>query len=237
MFSGTQARDTVERYDQLASRYDRLHRRWLRHAGGEAQAALEALVRALAGPGKQVLDAGCGTGQLARSLLSEGMPPETITLLDPSRQMLEQCADLPVHKVVGWLEALPFEDDSFDIITCVWALETTMDPDQALHELCRVVRPGGALCLAFCADRPARGVTDSVMRQALLYRGTGRFLSLPRVVRTLERVGGFSVCTIPSHGPAATILARRDAGVMPDAVSLPKSMGAMVPGWFRADAF
>lgn len=209
MFALARPRSVVARYDKLASRYDRLHRRWLRHAGGEAQAALEALVRVLATPDKQFLDAGCGTGNLARSLLSEGTPPATMTLLDPSRQMLAQCADLPVQKVTGRLEALPFGDSAFDIVTCVWALETTSDSDLALQELCRVVRPGGVLCLVFCADMPARGVADSVMRQALLYRGTGRFLSRQRVIETIEGISGFTARTIPSNGPAATLFAKR----------------------------
>lgn len=209
MFAQNRTPSMVERYDTLAPSYDKLHHRWLRYAGGEAQAALEALVRALVAPGQQVLDAGCGTGQLARALLSEGMLPARMTLLDPSKAMLAQCADLPVPKVVGRLESLPFDNDTFDIVTCVWALETATDPEIALKELCRVVRPGGVLCLAFCADTPARGLTDSVMRQALLYRGTGRFLSRDRVIDAIESVSGFTVRSVPTHGPAATLLAKR----------------------------
>ena len=219
MFAQNRLRTTVEQYNTLAPRYDKLHNRWLRHAGGEAQAALEALVRALITPDKQFLDAGCGTGHLARSLLSEGMPPATMTLLDPSHAMLAQCADLPVPRITGRLEALPFTDATFDIVTCVWALETTSDPNFALAELCRVVRPGGVLCLAFCADMPARGLTDSVMRQALLYRGTGQFLSRRHVTQWIESVGGFSVSTIPTNGPAATLLAKRS--ISPEVVQTP----------------
>lgn len=209
MLADILTRDVIDRYDALAARYDRLHRRWLRFAGGEAQAALEALVRAHASPEKQLLDAGCGTGNLARSLLSEGIPPAAVTLLDPSQKMLAQCADLAVPKVQGRLEALPFTDSAFDIVTCVWALETTAEPDLALNELCRVVRPGGVLCLTFCADQPARGMTDSAIRQAMLYRGTGRFLSRQRVIDRIEGTSGFTVRAIPSNGPAATLLAKR----------------------------
>src|SRR6056297_2190782 len=70
MFAQTPISDRVDQYERLAPRYDRLHHRWLRHAGGEAQAALEALVRALATPNSKLLDAGCGTGKLARTLIS-----------------------------------------------------------------------------------------------------------------------------------------------------------------------
>lgn len=216
MFAQTLRRDGVQQYDRLAPRYDRLHHRWLRHAGGEAQAALEALVRALAGPDTALLDAGCGTGNLARTLIAEGLPLLALTLLDPSEAMLARCADIPVPKIMGRLEALPFGDRSFDIVTCVWALETVPNPDVALAELCRVVRPGGVLCLVFCADMPARGLTDSLMRQALLYRGTGQLLSRKHVIETIESIAGFSVCAIPSNGPAATLLAKRTVETVTD---------------------
>ncbi len=209
MLAETPISDAVDLYDKLAPRYDKLHHRWLRHAGGEAQAALEGLVRALATPNSKFLDAGCGTGNLARALIAEGMPPNLMTLLDPSAAMLARCADIPVPKIQGRLESLPFEDGTFDLVTCAWALETVPDPYLALTELCRVVRAGGALCLAFCADEPARGLADGLMRQALLFRGTGRFMSRSRLMQAFERFENFEVRAIPSHGPASTLLARR----------------------------
>lgn len=213
MFAQTPIRDGVDQYEILAPRYDRLHHRWLRHAGGEAQAALEGLVRALATPNSKFFDAGCGTGNLARTLIAEGMSPNLMTLLDPSAAMLARCADIPVPKIQGRLEALPFEDGAFDLVTCVWVLETVPDPFPALTELCRVVRAGGALCLAFCADEPARGIVDGLMRQALLNRGTGRFLSRSRLMQAIESFEEFEVRAIPSQGPASTLLARRSGDV------------------------
>ncbi|MEE4212455.1 MAG: class I SAM-dependent methyltransferase, partial [Parvularcula sp.] len=118
-------------------------------------------------------------------------------------------------------EALPFGDGAFDLVTCVWALETVPDPFLALTELCRVVRPGGALCLAFCADEPARGLSDCLMRQALLFRGTGRFLSRYRLMQAIESFDGFEVRAIPSQGPASTLLARR-MGAVVQTPSMPK---------------
>ncbi|WP_299919532.1 methyltransferase domain-containing protein [uncultured Roseobacter sp.] len=209
MLAETPISDAVDLYDKLAPRYDKLHHRWLRHAGGEAQAALEGLVRALATPNSKFLDAGCGTGNLARALIAEGMSPNLMTLLDPSAAMLARCADIPVPKIQGRLESLPFEDGTFDLVACAWVLETVPDPHLALTELCRVVRAGGALCLAFCADEPARGLADSLMRQALLFRGTGRFMSRSRLMQAIERFENFEVRAIPSHGPASTLLARR----------------------------
>lgn len=215
MLAKTPISDAVDLYDKLAPRYDKLHNRWLRYAGGEAQAALEGLVRALATPSSKFLDAGCGTGNLARALIAEGMPPNLMTLLDPSAAMLARCADIPVPKIQGRLDSLPFEDGTFDLVTCAWALETVPDPHLALTELCRVVRAGGALCLAFCADEPARGLADGLMRQALLFRGTGRFMSRSRLMQAIGRFENFEVRAIPSHGPASTLLARRSGAATP----------------------
>ena len=66
---------------------------------------------------------------------------------------------------------MPFEDSEFDIVTCAWALETVPHPELALGELCRVVRPGGILCLAFCAKTLARDPAAWLMRQAIMWRG------------------------------------------------------------------
>jgi ubiquinone/menaquinone biosynthesis C-methylase UbiE len=201
--------DVVRLYDRLAPRYDRLHARWLRHAGGEAQAALEGAVRALLRPGMTLLDAGCGTGRLARALIAEGVPSAGTTLLDPSEAMLRRCADLPVRRVVGRLERLPFADGAFDIVTCAWAIETAARPEAALAELCRVVRPGGTLCLVFCADARGGGLAARLMRWSVERRGAGRFLHPGMVHDALVAASGVAPRWLPCRGPAAACLVRR----------------------------
>lgn len=196
-------------YDRIAPDYDRLHQRWLRHAGGEAQAALEAAVRALTTHNTTLLDAGCGTGAFARALIAEGMAPAQITLLDPSDEMLARCTDIPAQQVNGRLEALPFEDGAFEIVTCAWALETVPFPDLALRELCRVVRRGGVLCIAFCADTPARNLPDWLMRQSVTKRGAGIFLSERLIIKAIESQHDFRVRSLPCRGPVAALIARR----------------------------
>ena len=209
MISAVPHPDRIGLYDRLAHDYDRLHRRWLRHAGGEAQAALEAVVRVLAKPDANLLDAGCGTGAFVRALITEGMSPDRITLLDPSQAMLAYCSDIAARQIRGRLEAMPFEDGEFDIVTCAWALETVASPELALSELCRIVRRGGVLCTVFCADTPALALTDRLMRRALTRRGTGRFLSTSFVVNTIENCRGFEVRLLPCSGPAGALIARR----------------------------
>lgn len=201
--------DLVRLYDRLAPRYDHLHRRWLRYAGQGAQTALEASVRSLAAPGHRLLDAGCGTGAFARRLQAETLPQMALTLLDPSPHMLSFCADIDAERHLGRLEAMPFPDSRFDLVTCAWALETVPDVDQALREMCRVLRPGGALCLVFCADRQDVTFREKTMTLALSRRGSGRFLSPPAVARTLADRRDMRVRFLPCSGPATALVAFR----------------------------
>ncbi len=198
-------------YERMAPNYDLRHQRWLRFAGGEAQAALEAAVRMVLTPRSVILDAGAGTGRIARSLLAEGFPPEQVTLLEPSRAMLELCYDIPVTKRLGRIEEMPFADRSFDVVTCAWALEVVTQPEQALHELCRVLHTGGVLCLTFCSQAPLRDLGDWVMRSALKLRGTGNFLHTFDVVAALKETIPCEVQIMLCSGPASTIVARRRA--------------------------
>ena len=209
MFSLSPQMDLTSLYDRMAEDYDKRLSRWLRHAGGEAQAALEAVVRALTTPNSRLLDAGCGTGALARSLIAEGMRPERITLLDSSEAMLTRCVDIPAMKFKGRLEALPFEDGDFDIVVCAWALETVPSPQKAIREMCRVLRPGGTLCLAHCADNPVRGPFDWVMRHSVERRNAGRFLSHISMKKLIEDQDEFEVRSLPCKGPVGALIARR----------------------------
>ena len=209
MLSPTLPHDRVDLYDRIAPQYDKLHSRWLRYAGGEAQAALEAAVRAIATPHTRLLDAGCGTGRFARNLMEEGMPADRMTLLDPSEQMLAKCADLPLPKVKARLEELPFQDGEFDIVACAWALETTSSTEAAIAELCRVVSKGGVLCIAFCADVSTGSLASWVMQQALLRRNTGSFLQRDAVAAMIRNCGRFDIRTLPCNGPVAALIARR----------------------------
>jgi len=96
-----------------------------------------------AGPlaGRQVLDAGCGRGALARALLT-AYPSTVLTAMDLSPEMLAHAPE-GVTRRRGSIQSLPFEDGTFDVVYCVEALEHACNPEGAVGELCRVVRPGG----------------------------------------------------------------------------------------------
>ena len=150
-----------QRYNRLSDQYDRSHARWLRHEGGEAQCAFEGAAAALMRPDLSMLDVACGTGATIRRLIASAGAPSDLMLLDASQRMLDRCADLPGGRVKGLMQRLPFRADRFDLVTCAWGIETLDHPDPALAELVRVTRPGGHICLVFCAERPVRTICTS----------------------------------------------------------------------------
>lgn len=205
------ARALLARYGRIAPSYDRLHRRWLRHAGGEAQSAFEGAVTALIRPGMRILDVGCGTGALARRLHAQFGDTIDMTLLDACPQMLDRTHDIDVARIVGSIENLPVPDGAFDLVTCSWALETTTRTRRALAELLRATRPGGHVCIAFCADLRCSRVSEIVLKTAVKWRGTGRFLPLGDVEQALERLDVDGVRRLRCGGPAAVVLFSRPA--------------------------
>ena len=90
--------------------------------------------------GKSVLDLGSGTGAAYEQLLNF----ET-TALDPDKKMLELNAF--DNKVLGSAENLPFDDNSFDNVFCSFVWRNVSDTNKALHEVYRVLRPGGKFVL------------------------------------------------------------------------------------------
>jgi len=113
-----------------------LDRRWRRLAA-------ETVVR----PGDAVLDACCGTGDLAIAGERAG---GRVTGLDFSEQMLVRARGKSgtVDWVLGDVTALPFDDASFDAVTVGFGIRNVPDLDVGLAELARVLRPGGQVaCL------------------------------------------------------------------------------------------
>ncbi|MEO0637077.1 MAG: methyltransferase domain-containing protein [Pseudomonadota bacterium] len=193
-------------YDDVAETYGKAHARWLRFAGGEAQCAFEGAVTALLYPGIRLLDVACGTGTVARRLL-KGLEGKTdLVLLDASQQMLNFCEDIPARRVNGRMQDLPFEDSSFDLLTCAWGIETVDDPYPALSEFVRVTRHGGHVCIVFYADRPPRSIADRVLRHRISHSGRGSFL-VDRQIRELAvAAGARRIQSLHCSGSAAAMI-------------------------------
>jgi len=140
--SGRLAPDAVRTmFDRIAPVYDALNhgmtagldRRWRNETA-----------RAVVSSGDRVLDACCGTGDLALADLKAG---GRVTGLDFSERMLERARakSSQIEWVQGDALALPFADGSFDGATVGFGARNLDDLEAGLRELRRVLRPGGRL--------------------------------------------------------------------------------------------
>ena len=120
-------------------------------AGGRLAGRLFQLSRAvgeLAPPGGELLDLGCGSGELARHLAASGY---RVTGCDIAPTMLSQAALADVRHAVRWVrleprwQALPFAEGGLDAVVSASVLEYVPDPAAVLAECARVLRPGGVL--------------------------------------------------------------------------------------------
>jgi len=142
--SGTLAPDAVRgMFDRIAPVYDVMNRvmtagldqRWRRLA-----------VQEVVWPGDRVLDACCGTGDLAVQAERRGA---RVVALDFSPGMLERARRKSgtIEWVQGDALALPFADGEFDAATVGFGVRNLADLEGGLRELARVLRPGGKLAV------------------------------------------------------------------------------------------
>jgi SAM-dependent methyltransferase len=147
-------------YDWSARIYERIKQY---DAGDEQWFLGLPLARALALiPAPMVLDVATGTGRLPRALLRQPAFEGRVIGLDLSRRMLREAvrrtAQFADRLTYIWQDAqrLPFDDGTFDAVTCLEALEFTPNPRDVLAELVRVLRPGGVLLVTNRVGRDAR---------------------------------------------------------------------------------
>ena len=128
-------------FDRIAPVYDAMNRTMTAGLDGRWR---RATVAAVVLPGDAVLDACCGTGDLAIACARAG---GHVTGLDFSEPMLERARRKAPE--LEWVRAdlldLPFGDESFDAATVGFGVRNVEDLDRALRELRRVLRPGGRL--------------------------------------------------------------------------------------------
>lgn len=117
------------------ARYRAMRPEW-RSSGDQ----LEALVRGYVTAGSRVLDLGCGRGGVVELFwrdvaLAAGLDPDSPSLSG------HRAPGMPVVRGVG--ERLPFADESFDLIVCLWVMEHLKHPATVLREVRRVLMPAG----------------------------------------------------------------------------------------------
>jgi ubiquinone/menaquinone biosynthesis C-methylase UbiE len=157
-----------------------------------------------------VLDVGCGEGRVTRELRSRGWD---ITGIDASPAMIQLAseADPGGRYGVSDAAALPFDDDAFELVIAFMSLQDVDDPERAIAEAARVLRPGGLLCAALVHPLNSAGRfistesdspfviagsyleswrrEDDVARDGLEFRFYSEHRPLDRYARALEAAG------------------------------------------------
>ncbi len=133
---------TQDYYDRFAANYEAQRHHGYHKLIDELELGL---IRRY-GSGRDVFEAGCGTGLLLREAASVA---RSAVGLDLSRGMLGPARERGLKVVQGSLTAVPLPDDSFDLVYSMKVLAHVPPIQQAVAELTRLVRPGGHLLLEF----------------------------------------------------------------------------------------
>lgn len=161
---------------------------------------------------QSLLDLACGGGYFLRAVASECSGALSLTGMDISSKALEIAKkEAPGARFLnGVAEALPFERESFDVITCLGSLEHFLDIPGALHEIKRVAKKNARifilvpnifwykdlLAVLFTGDRKSRNQTQE------------RFASLGEWKDILEG-GGLKVLKICKYNGIAKAPAKQ----------------------------
>jgi SAM-dependent methyltransferase len=124
-------------------------------------------------PGMRVLDAACGTGNLSLPAARTGA---SVTGLDIAPNLIEQARanaaaeGLDIRFDVGDVEAMPYEDGSFDVVFTMFGAMFAPRADVTAAELKRVCRPGGVIAMA-------NWTPDAFIGQ--MFKATGKYVPPP----------------------------------------------------------
>src|SRR5262245_26033680 len=135
----------------IAPQYERMGA--ILSAGQDARWRRFLVSKTNAVPGATVLDVAAGTQLVSRELSAR--KNVRVVALDQSEPMLRAGRepnalarlDDRILPIVGQAERLPFADEAFDAVTFTYLLRYVDDPAATVHELSRVVRPGGSIAM------------------------------------------------------------------------------------------
>jgi len=142
---------------------------------------LEAVRRLLPKEGKGA-EIGVGTGRFAG--------PLGIRLgVEPSKAMAEIARKRGIEVIEGVAENLPFPDESLDYLLMVTTICFVDDPERALREAYRVLKPGGTLIIGFVDRNSPIGRYYEEHREESVFYREARFFSTEELLELLKKAG------------------------------------------------
>jgi len=113
--------------------------------------------------GKDILDVGCGSGHDALHFNNLGA---RVSGIDVSARSIEAArANVNGTFLVADMHALPFADNTFDVVTSWYALQAATDTERVLSEMVRVAKPGGTI--VYLAKHPIRSMLEGYVNDGL----------------------------------------------------------------------
>jgi SAM-dependent methyltransferase len=167
------------------------------------------------GPGP-VIDVGCGEGRAGRELVKLGY---RVVGLDRSPTMAAAAAsaDPAMPVLLADAAAMPFSDQSSDLVVACMSLLDVDDFDGAVSEIGRVLRPGGRVCLAVV--HPFVSARDEDTMRTASFRFSRPYLEPRRWADQIER-DGLTMTFTSMHRPlSAYVSALAANGMMISALS------------------
>lgn len=141
-------------FNAIARSYDlnnRIHSLW-RDEAWRKRTVLDAKVS----PGERVLDCACGTGDLTQAFAKRTQASQVIgsdftsgmlEIAEHKRSKLHQSLSERIEYLQADAQKLPFEDESFDVVSIAFGIRNVQRPELAIAEFFRVLRPGGRLMI------------------------------------------------------------------------------------------
>jgi ubiquinone/menaquinone biosynthesis C-methylase UbiE len=192
------------------------------------------------GRGKEILEAGCGTGLILERVAGFASRASGVDL---SGGMLAQAGARGLEVAQGSITALPYPDDCFDVVYSFKVLAHIPDIEAALAEMARVTRPGGVVLAEFYNPLSLRYLVKALKPPTAISERTSdmavytRYDSLSRIRRImpgeleLESLRGVRVITPVSHIhriPGVRALARAAEHVLADAPGFRRFGGFLI---------
>jgi ubiquinone/menaquinone biosynthesis C-methylase UbiE len=153
----------------------------------------------VAGARGRVLEIGVGSGL---NLPFYPREVEVLLGLDPSRALLEMAkrqaswVHFPVELCEGSAEGIPLENEAVDQVVMSWTLCSVADPDRALAEIRRVLRPCGVLLFIEHGRAPEPGVARWQDRLTPVWRRLAGGCHLNRPIERLIRESGLQLAEL-----------------------------------------
>jgi phosphatidylethanolamine/phosphatidyl-N-methylethanolamine N-methyltransferase len=184
-------------YERWANFYDRLYLKLLAPSQRKVAEAASAA-------GKRILEIGVGTGLVLRYYTSDSEVIGADLSVPMLRKAQEKVSALSLHHVRGVVAMdacrLGFPDACFDVVSVPFVITLVPDPEGALDEIARVLKPGGTIAIVsrFGAESGLQAAFEAMIAPLMKRVGWSSSFKVSRVSGWAERHGGVAMIDVQS---------------------------------------